>query len=395
MVGNATGSLARVAGAMAGNATASLAHVPGSRDLGPTMHEFLGFCWQAQPIKILSLLGSASLCFLVTLAVTLRHRCQLLRQPISLRRVYYLRIVNTPSLLSAMALLALYSPSSFLLASLVSKFYEAVTLSTFGMLLFTLLWHESHLLEAANGEAQEEGRVEVVAHALARSGRRKHFGAPPCCFLLPCLPKHDLSVQHLSAIFIMVRQYVFVTPLVGVLGLAIFSAVDMDTLDKASKTMKYILIVSSFICLWGLFIAYKSSHDLLHHWNTTRKFFSIKAVLIIMVWQESLLDHVGPHVLRSRDISCFRHVGFRRAWEDVESHWWGMWLLTLEMVLMALALVRAFPAEEIRESIPEIHHDLLDMEMSRKIARDTAKSEDGTQGTEDSEEDLEDETTDE
>lgn len=373
-----------MAGAIDGSATHQLME---ERDLGPTLPDFVGTCWEKQPTKLILVTASGGICLLLTCVVTLLHRRDLLRQPISLRRMYYLRIAYTPVVMGATAYFAIWSPATTLLSAMLQKFYEAVTLSTFGMLLYLLLWYEGNAL-VANAE---DGNAEMVAKALAEQGPRKHWGAPPlgCCFR-PCLPKHDLSVRDLSTIFWLVRQYVLLTPCVGILGLLFLTAFRLDTVYKALKVIKLILLVSNLVCLYGLFVAYLSTHELLHRWNTSKKFISIKVVLIVMVYQEFLLEHIGPGILEHYNNSCFLYVGFHREWQDVEIRFWSMWLLTVEMVFMALALRRAFPAEELQEPIPEVHHAFLDMEMSRKLERDAENGlEDGALESGSEEEDSE------
>uniref|UniRef100_A0A7S1LNZ4 Uncharacterized protein n=1 Tax=Alexandrium catenella TaxID=2925 RepID=A0A7S1LNZ4_ALECA len=331
--------------------------------LGATLPEFVSSCWDLQPSKLKVALGGGGVCFLLTIAVVLVHRRELLAEPISMRRAYYMRIAYTPVVFAATAYLALWSPSSILLSATLQKFYEALTLSTFGMLLFLLLWAES---QAALAPGSEESKAEVVVRALAMQGPRSHWSAPPlgCCFR-PCLPEHDLSVRSLSTMFLLVRQFVLLTPAVGILGMVFLTAFQLDWLARALWYMKMALLTSSLLCLYGLFVTYWSTHDLLHRWNTTSKFVAIKVVLVVMAYQEFLLEHVGPRILKDRN-SCFKSAGFHvLEWEAVECRYWSMFLLTIEMMFMALALRRAFPAKELRQPIQEVHHAFLDMELTR------------------------------
>uniref|UniRef100_A0A7S1WUN0 Uncharacterized protein n=1 Tax=Alexandrium catenella TaxID=2925 RepID=A0A7S1WUN0_ALECA len=317
-----------------------------------------------QPEKLIVALGCGGAFLLLTCALVAYHQWELAGAPISMRRTYYSRIGFAPLIMGATAYVALWSPVSIILSGMLQKLCEAVLLSTFGMLVFLLLWHES---QNAMASSSEKSKVDIVLGALALQGPKKHWGPPPLGFCFrPCLPAHDLSVRNLSFIFWLVRQYVIITPCIGTLGLLFLTAFRMDELWKCMRVMKFVLLASNVLCLYGLLVAYNSTHDLLHQWGTTKKFISIKVVLIVMVYQEFLLGRIGPGILEKGQ-SCFRHVGFVKEWSEVETRYWSMFLLTFEMALMAVALRRSFPVADVMQPITEIHHAFLDMEMSRVI----------------------------
>merc|ERR1719458_2480097 len=107
------------------------------------------------------------------------------------------------------------------------------------------------------------------------------------------------------------------------------------------------------IAVYGLFVLYKSTHDLLHDWGTTKKFISIKFVIGLSLIQSKLVSWL---------IHRFRHPD--RTW--LIDHWIAM-LLAVESVIMVLLTSSAFPAEEVQ---PAKAQQLALVETSLEHVRD-------------------------
>merc|ERR1712113_198590 len=122
--------------------------------------------------------------------------------------------------------------------------------------------------------------------------------------------------------------------------------------------MKTMQSLSALICLYGLFILYVSTHELLHRWNTTKKFVAIKVFLVLLVYEELMIDKVVDKALHGHK-SCFEDVGFNTPWETVEARWWIFWVISVQCIPMVLMLRAAFPASELFEEIDEHHTDFL------------------------------------
>jgi len=247
-----------------------------------------------------------------------------------------------------------------MVSAMIQKVYEAYCLYTFGLILFVLLTHES--TQSSSTEIETQPPVQSITDALAAQGPKKHFATPPlCCCCGPLMKPRDLSVSHLRYLFWMIRQYVFCMTLVGLAGTYCLTALPFDQFKHVIELLKYPMMCSNLFCLYGLFVLYWSTHDLLHGWNTTKKFAAIKIILILMIYQDWILEKFGKAFFSHHD-SCFKHMGYTHyAWQFLEAKRWGCWLVVLEMVPMALMIQAAFTVDDLEVTIRETHQDILAM----------------------------------
>jgi len=352
-----------------------------SRYMGPSMADFLQVCSEREPIKLGITVSSAFLGLAITSVLCFCHYRSLSKAPINVRRMYYTTLAFFPGVFAITAFLSVLSPVSILFLKTIQQGYEALVLSRFGMLLFVLLTWESFrlagkdVLHVSPEHQTPEQSVQHILTALAKNGPRKHFAAPPlaCCFS-KCMTSFDLSLSHLQALFLMVRQYTIVMPVSGILLTFLFTALPVASTMKVAGMVKYLLMASNILCLYGLFILYLSTHDVLHAWDTSKKFIAIKVPLVLFVYQEFLIKKLLPGFLN--EDSCFQHVGFAyHEWTEVETEFWGMWAMAIESVGVAVLIRRAFTANDIRKPIFEVHHQVLSMAISQDHGNDVEKGE--------------------
>lgn len=185
----------------------------------------------------------------------------------------------------------------------------------------------------------------------------------------------------------MLRQYVIIAPSLACINLMVacsFSAKFYMSLQT------YVLVVSkasAVVCIWALFVMYRSSHDILLKYNMTSKFIAIKAFLVLFIIQDNIIEGVVVRAIEhSGRGSCFEEAGFRSAdWAVIQGRYIGYWLIALETIVMAIAVKNAFPASEISgvEGI-DFHHDLLELEVMSSIGANLATSKDVSEEEEDS-----------
>merc|ERR1712217_748161 len=142
-------------------------------------------------------------------------------------------------------------------------------------------------------------------------------------------------------------------------------------------------MISILICLYGLFILYGSTHELLHSWNTTRTFVAIKLFLILLAYEEPMIDKVVEKLSERHAFnSCFDNVGFIHSGEYVEGKWWAWWIVCLQGIPMMLLLRNAFPVSEIMDEFPEEHVDIVHMAVKNKLVDSTDSEVDADAGSE-------------
>lgn len=334
--------------------------------IGPTMLDFIGTCWEEQPVKMYCAIGSAAAFLVIASLVSLTHIWSLSEAPISLRRKLYMQIMFLPVVFAWTAILALLSPTSMTLVIMSHKVYEAYTLSRFANILWILLAKESSVLRPACSDRSKGDEAECIVRALAAKGRRKHFGTPPFgCLFRPFMHEFNLSIEHLRYIFWFARQYIIVAPACGVCSAFALTFFTIPTWTLVQKFLKSVAGVSNIVCLQALFILYSSTHDLLVEWNTTRKFVAIKLILVLLMYQDLLIEKFLTPVLERQD-SCFEHLHLsHRRWADLETQFWGMWLLMLEMIPTSILLRSAYSTGDLYKVFPEVHHEILDLQLAQ------------------------------
>lgn len=327
----------------------------------------------------------------ITVALSSAHLSSLRRMPISARQQLYLTIAWMPIVFGVSACVSLFGPRSSVMWWLLRSQYEAIALSTFGTLLFLLLV----VTAAPNASAAPPAFVGTsIIQLLASEGAQKHFATPPlCCLCTPCWPVFHLGARHLLAVYYLLQQFVLLTPALAVVSMWAAIALQPTTAHSVCAACLLLKKASTFLALWGLFALYKSSHDVLHHWNTTKKFIALKAVLILELLQEHIIAHLvlhaedhaqageleddysrlppSPPALDARAVSMLdefnsllppisqqEHEGACLHGHQLVS-FWGCWALTVECIAMALLIRKAFPPHELETKFAAEQQGLL------------------------------------
>lgn len=366
-------------------------------DFGPAASQFLSECAAASPVRFGLLWASAGAFTATTAWLSALHETSLRAQraaagdrdgrapltalamclagerPISMRRQYYLRISSMARVFAVTSALSLLAPRAWLLWHLCQRMMEAWALSTFGFLLFLLLWEHAERVPASHEESWT-GRVfdngMNVMSVLAAHGPGKHFAVPPlCCILAPCLRPGYLSSRQLLWIVSALNQFVIITPIIVIVYLWAVLVEALADLPWLPLALKFTQKASTLTALYGLFVLYSATHNALRAWNTTRKFIAIKAFLIVALVQEPAVELLVELAEGdgADDSTCIHGHNW--------AHFVCMWLLCLESVPMAVLLAKAFPAEELKPShCMERSGDVIELELLNFMA---AEGEDG------------------
>jgi len=354
----------------------NITHIPIREQLGPSMHAFLSTCWDENRAFLLTVLLSSGLAALLTVAIAVRHACLIHSAPISLLRMQYMRILWFAPVLGVSSFISLLCPRAYSLCKLLQLQSEALTLFFFGVILFILLAEESFMLCSAEARAAGDGVGATILRALRAGGKKKHFGVPPfgCC-LRPLMSPHNLTPQHLMLARWFFQQYAVVVVLGSIFSAWCVLALELETWKVVVKVVGILQKISGFVAIYGLMILYVATHDLLENWRTTSKFVAIKVVVLLCTFQEMIMsiimENVGP-------MQCIAdiHEGIPEALMDVHrDHFWNMYLTSLESVIVAVLVMRAFPASEIRNLDHEQHLLLVHMDLERLAGEKAVNSE--------------------
>jgi len=210
----------------------------------------------------------------------------------------------------------MFSVRPAFLWELAQKVYEALTLYAFFVGLMVLLGHDP--IKAAS--------------ILKQSPATRWKSAPPlCCCLRPCVAATHMSANVLETIQFFVVQFVWVVPIMGFLQLWMF----IDGFPT-SIGPNVVIIVSMFICLEGLFMLYRASHNSLTRYNPTTKFVTIKLIVLIAALQKFFINF------------AVKDTASLDEWDSQAlANLWNSFFLSVEAPLFALAIYKAFPHTEL------------------------------------------------
>eukprot|EP00405_Crypthecodinium_cohnii_P009862 CAMPEP_0206424558 /NCGR_PEP_ID=MMETSP0324_2-20121206/3296_1 /ASSEMBLY_ACC=CAM_ASM_000836 /TAXON_ID=2866 /ORGANISM="Crypthecodinium cohnii, Strain Seligo" /LENGTH=377 /DNA_ID=CAMNT_0053889229 /DNA_START=31 /DNA_END=1164 /DNA_ORIENTATION=+ len=339
-----------------------MADVPGgpandsiANHLGPRMSLYLAKCSKESPqvfwtMWVTAFLGGIILCSLVG-----AHKRDIDKRCASLLKIYYTRIVFFAPVLGLTALSALFAPRTTPLMHMLSMQMEAVVFGSFGTVLMLLLCKETHESLPVQ-EADTSTMGERVIEALNRQGPQPHFGVPPfgCCFR-KCLPHHLLKPSHLLLARAFMRQYAFTVLVSGLLGLWLALASDYQVFSHVNGILNKVVKLSSFICIYGLFILYKCTHDMLEHYRPTAKFVSLKIIVLLMNFQELIISPIVKKTSNGK--SCLVNGDHDEEYGQLlVEHMVTMYLTVWESILVAMLVRRAFPASDLPDSEVVLYH---------------------------------------
>lgn len=333
------------------------------------MTTFIKVCLENNKGPFLTAIIIGGICMVVTLTLTWRHTQKISERPLCLLRAYYNAVFVFPSVWAVSALISLLCPNAAPLAELAQGQSEAFTIYMFLTILYMLLSREATKQEMEGGDSSAEVQVgPAIVTALEQQGPKPYFATPPffCC-CAGIFPKHLLTPRHFLRIIALVKQYIYMQLFFSVFGLWAEMSLDEHLAHKISTWTKIILKVSGMIGIYGLFVMYKATHDILEHWNTTRKFIAIKFVILLSIVQNRLLGFLLQK-FRRKDQTCLVSTENPHDLSHV-TNFWAQFLLVCETILMVYLLSKAFPAEEVEDF--RIHHlDVVELELQQMNKRE-------------------------
>eukprot|EP00913_Durusdinium_trenchii_P011082 g10404.t1 len=125
-------------------------------------------------------------------------------------------------------------------------------------------------------------------------------------------------------------------------------------------TFENVLKVSGLLAVYGLFVMYKATHELLHDWKTTAKFLSVKLIIGLSTLQKMLLRKI-VEVFPPHETRCLLDPLHPKDLDRALAYW-SSYLTLLETILLACLVIKAFPAEEVAD-YPLKNLDFVELEL--------------------------------
>jgi len=315
-----------------------------SLHLGPRMGQFFQECLEDNKGPFIFSFVLGTLAVTVTLCLVVKQILRLRAAPICVLRECYGRMMIMPGAWAVSAILTLVCPRSAVLSELIRGQSEAFALYQFMNIIFMIL-----SLASTPENNSEEAIGWGVIRAINDEGPKPHMAVPPLfCCCVSCFPSHLMSAKLLLRAACLVRQYVILMFLISIFGLWVIMAAPAETALKMKSWSAVVLKASAMTAVYGLFVLYKSTHDLLHDWSTTKKFISIKFVIGLSVIQGKLVSWL-IHRFRHPERTCLLDPKEPESLEWVIDHWIAM-LIAVESVIMVLLTSSAFPVEEVQSA---------------------------------------------
>lgn len=218
---------------------------------------------------------------------------------------------------------------------MLQEIWEAVALHYFGLTIVCLM---------GGKEATVQKLASCEAHGSFGTSR---WCVPPCCCLVPLTPclqdgNKTFDFSTLRKMRFMIEQYCYVTPLTAfVEGILQWQEKQQQIhMDFWVGSVQVLRLVSMFICLQALFALYHATKKSLKKYQTTLKFLSIKALIILSAVQKILL----AWVFRWHLVDLPPSRVFSAADAALRMH---AFLLLMEVPFLQLLVNHAFPADEL------------------------------------------------
>jgi len=366
-----------------------------SLNMGPSVQDFVETCFKAAPIRFSFIWVSGFVACCISLSVGAKHRAELEKRPPSMQRELYIRVSWFATVLGVTSFVSLLCPRADLMMKMLQMLAEAFALYSFGEILFVLCAQEA-IHKAASLDREEDSIGVKMLAALNEQGPQAFFGVPPfaCCFSR-CLPKHLLSPSQLILARTFVRQYVYIVVISGLLKMYFGLCLPTGTAARVVALLTTVTKVASLLCIYGLFFLYKATHTLLEKWNPTLKFASLKVMIVVMVYQEWVVDKLVEHFPPAGE-ECLGNLGLRHEHPKMAEYFQNqnrvrfnnMYLVALESIMVAYLVRRAFQAHEVQKMrAGDMHSMLLALDLKRVNSgrnhdHEASDSDDGTSESE-------------
>jgi len=130
----------------------------------------------------------------------------------------------------------------------------------------------------------------------------------------------------------LVVQFVYVIPLMGLVQLWMF----LDGWSSSSGP-GIVSIISTLIAMQGLFMLYRGTYPVIHHYHPTFKFVTIKSIVLVSIIQARIIQAIVDRLNAA--------VGVYDS--NALAHLWTVFFLAIESPVFGLMMVYAFPVDEL------------------------------------------------
>lgn len=350
--------------------TAGPTELPDSNLLGPSTHEFWHNCWAMEPLAYGFVWATAPVLAIVASFISFQHNRALRKVPVTGFRQRYLRCSGLPLLYALGNLfLIMTTPRSSQMVNVLLTQYEAYVLSGFGDLLFQLLALESASVQTATQDpislargptslcTLDESAPATIAstkhldashrvlEALALQGPRKHFSQVPFCCVGCFMQPHDLSSGQLLACFFLLQQFIIVNPVLALATLW-FALAQPNQFSSMNYILNGVGHITKVLAFYGLFVLWNATGELLmERWQTTKKFVSLKTVVVIGTVQSPIVGIIVTHL----------DDGPKCLTDAPMIEFWNAYLLMIWSVILAILIKQAFPSHEVMSNDDELY----------------------------------------
>eukprot|EP00457_Paulinella_chromatophora_P008083 gb/GEZN01008110.1/.p1 GENE.gb/GEZN01008110.1/~~gb/GEZN01008110.1/.p1 ORF type:complete len:411 (-),score=47.93 gb/GEZN01008110.1/:234-1439(-) len=265
-------------------------------------------------------------------------------EPASWLSNQYEWILTMPLVFSATALVAIFVIQTAPILKLIRVSFEAYALYQFGNIL-------RELASAEGGKGQGYGplgvmRKQALSALVQLPPLKLYTSAPFCCFRICERPRPvtEQMIRFATRCFV---QYLYTAPGFSILGIMLIlsSASEMNGKDDLEKNMKIIQafeLITMLIAMYGLLILYRATHDLFKDFQTSLKFFSIKALILTGKLNEIVFKAAGVKKLLFRTFSDPR-------WDDkARVNLATNVAVSVESLVLLCLMCWAYPASDLK-----------------------------------------------
>eukprot|EP00921_Rhytidocystis_pertsovi_P012785 GHVQ01020774.1.p1 GENE.GHVQ01020774.1~~GHVQ01020774.1.p1 ORF type:complete len:489 (+),score=51.56 GHVQ01020774.1:781-2247(+) len=213
-------------------------------------------------------------------------------------------------LIGVLGCASVFLPRFSLMFSLLLHLYEVACLMWFWELMVDLM----------------DGPDMAVNTLSDHSPRRVWFVPPLCCLCWFSKPRH-FRREDIVYSWWLVAQY-SVLSVVSVL-MAVIS-------EKAKERFQYGTVVSLGMCMWGLFVIYRASHNESSEFHLTAKFVCLKLIVFVIKGAEIILRIEGLMIDSTGMYS-----------QNVMSHIWTSFIPGMAALPFTLLAIYAFPTKDL------------------------------------------------
>eukprot|EP00808_Paulinella_micropora_P012437 g51074.t1 len=252
----------------------------------------------------------------------------------------YQWIIILPEIFCATSFLALFVPRAFYLFEFIR-----ITTEAFALMMFQ---HSMILLMAAQGGKGcgygPQGEYTRQSNkALCALPPQRIWSVPPLgCFFRKCEKPRTLTVLKVHIATALVTQYMYVAPIMSVLEIMVLLNIKAPEMETAF--ISAVAISSMLIAVYGLFVLYAATHNVLgQDFNTTSKFAAVKALVILekaTSWTLKLLGKwFGVYFLSAEQTPAYDDVARQMLLVS--------YLTVVESVFLTMLMKRAFPPSDL------------------------------------------------